>query len=595
MNEDENLSEEGLQDPYESELKKEKEAEKKRIEEAKDDLTEGKIRRKRTEEEDPDNTLLGSRLFDAIDGKINQFSNFVAEAAEDKEGISDDVVRGGLNTLQTIGNLPVIKQLGQAEEAIVGGVRNLAERQDVVDPRAFTYGTRIGLAFLGDKGARKSIQAARALKGKLFGAVDNPNSFVVPHGSVGAMRNPARGPQKKSKKRVVSTKQEAKRKAGLASSTPFQNARVYKDVEFTNKLQDELVLTWGMKDGTLDFDRYLAVRKTLPPSKRRLLAELFETPQYTRVSFSDAQAALIKETGGLKDKYRNLIDNLGFPERQFQLHHVTPVLGSLPGYHGLRFASPEWWEVTEILFDNMLRSGNDMFNFVELVGGNKVTKLPREGIKPRVFPTPHSVTHKYLDRFIGDDGQVFWTKDVRDKMAGTGKYAKKGPNMDFRRQKWQEYAELVQRSEDITNQAEEVFRDLYEVIPVEGLDDELPLLIERLSKLDSDGSLGYYKTGSGRYEVTQMKELVLQVGKELYQFDADLALRSLTRLQNDYLYDFVQRMEFSRQALKKLDTLPLSQQMFLIQKQSGMSVQDINELLRTNPGFDLVKFIRDNQ
>jgi len=161
MNEDENLSEEGLQDPYESELKKEKEAEKKRIEEAKDDLTEGKIRRKRTEEEDPDNTLLGSKLFDAIDGKINQFSNFVAEAAEDKEGISDDVVRGTLKGLQFIGNLPVIKQIGQLEEGIVGGVRNLAERQDVVDPRAFTYSTRLGLAFAGDKGIRKVVQTGK--------------------------------------------------------------------------------------------------------------------------------------------------------------------------------------------------------------------------------------------------------------------------------------------------------------------------------------------------------------------------------------------------------------------------------------------------
>ena len=234
----------------------------------------------------------------------------------------------------------------------------------------------------------------------------------------------------------------------------------------------------------------------------------------------------------------------------------------------------------------MLRPGNDQFNFVELVGGNKVTKLPREGMKPRVFPTPHSVTHKYLDRFIGDDGQLFWTKKVRDKMVG---------NMDYRRQKWQEYAELVQRSEDITNQAEEVFRDLYEVIPTEGLDDELPLLIERLSKLDSDGSLGMYRTQSGRYEVTQMKELVMEVGKELYEFDADLALRNLTRIQNDYLYDFVRRMQFEEEVLKKLDKMPLPQQMFLIQQQTGMSIQDVNELLRTNPGFDLVKFIRDNQ
>jgi len=216
-------------------------------------------------------------------------------------------------------------------------------------------------------------------------------------------------------------------------------------------------------------------------------------------------------------------------------------------------------------------------------------------MKPRVFPTPHSVTHKYLDRFIGDDGQKFWTKDVRDKMAGTGKYAKEGPNADFRRQKWQEYAELVQRSEDITNQAEEVFRDLYEVIPVNGLDGELPLLIDRLSKLDSDGSLGYYRTQSGRYEVTQMKELVMEVGKELYEFDPELALRSLTRLEIDHILPFVKRMKFEEEALRKLDTLPLPQQMFLIMEQSNMSVDDVNELLRTNPGFDLVKFIRDNQ
>ena len=295
----------------EEELKKARKQYEAENQEIYDEVTKGneELRRKKDNKPETYEQLpLFTRLNDAIDGKINQFTNFVSEAAEDKEGISDDIVRGGLKGLEFVGNLPVIKQIGQAEEAIVGGVRNLAERQDLIDPRSFTYSTRIGLAFLGDKGIRKSIQSARALKGKLFGAVDNPNSFTVPVGSVGAMRNPNR-PYKKPKKRVVSAKQEAKRKAGLASSTPFQNARVYKDVEFTNKLRDELVLTWGMKDGTIDFDRYLAVRKTLPPGKRRLLAELFETPQYTRESFSDAQAALIKETGGLKDKYQNIIDN----------------------------------------------------------------------------------------------------------------------------------------------------------------------------------------------------------------------------------------------------------------------------------------------
>ena len=577
----------------EEELKKAREQYDAENQEIYDEVTKGneEIRRKKDDKPETYEQLpLFSRLNDAIDGGITKATDFISEAAQDKPGISDDIVRGGLKGLQFVGNLPVIKQIGQAEEAIVGGVRNLAERQDLIDPRSFTYSTRIALGVAGDKGIRKAVQGARALKGNLLLSIAN----VDPYGPLGRLHKGSVGAMKNPKKRIVSAKQEAKRQAGLGSPERFARARYYESPEWTKRLETELVNEWGMKDRTFDFDRYLTVRKGKGSDKRRLLGTLFQTPQYTRTSFSNAQAALIKETGGIKDKYRHLIDQLGFPERQFQLHHVTPVLGSLPGYHGLRFGSPEWWDVTEILFENMLRPGDDAFNFVELVGGNKVSKLPREGMKPRVFPTPHSVTHKYLDKMMGIDGQLFWTPDVRNKMAGTGKYAKKGPNMDFRRQKWQEYAELVQKSEDITNQAEEVFRDLYEIIPRSDLDAELDLLIERLAKLDSDGSLGIYRTGSGRYEVTQMKELVMEVGKELYQSDPEFNLRTLIGAK-EYMKDFVKRMEFEEEVLKKLDKMPLPQQLFLLQQQTGMSLDDVDTLIRTNPDFDIVKFIRDNQ
>ena len=52
MNEDDNLSEEGLEDPYEKELREAQEQANQRNEEGFKDLTEGKIRRKRTGEED---------------------------------------------------------------------------------------------------------------------------------------------------------------------------------------------------------------------------------------------------------------------------------------------------------------------------------------------------------------------------------------------------------------------------------------------------------------------------------------------------------------------------------------------------------------
>ena len=101
-------------------------------------------------------------------GKIDAFTQYVAKAAEDKEGISDDIVRGGLRTLGFVAELPVIKQIGQLEEGLVSQVGKLAEQQDLIDPRSFTYSTRIGTAFIPYFGAAKAVgkvtKAAKAAK-----------------------------------------------------------------------------------------------------------------------------------------------------------------------------------------------------------------------------------------------------------------------------------------------------------------------------------------------------------------------------------------------------------------------------------------------
>ena len=148
----------------EEELKKAREQYEAENQEIYDEVTKGNEELRRRKDDKPETyeqLPLFTRLNDGIDGKINQFTDFIARAAEDKEGISDDVVRGTLKGLQFVGNLPVIKQIGQLEEGIVGGVRNLAERQDLIDPRSFTYSTRIGLAFAGDKAIRKVVQTGK--------------------------------------------------------------------------------------------------------------------------------------------------------------------------------------------------------------------------------------------------------------------------------------------------------------------------------------------------------------------------------------------------------------------------------------------------
>ena len=180
----------------EEELKEEVERYERQNQEAYDMEIENEIKRKREAEAKYKQLPLFTRLNDAIEGKLDQFGQFVSEAAEDKPGISDNIVRGGLSTLQAVGNLPVIKQLGQAEEAIVGGVRNLAERQNVIDPRSFTYSTRIGLGFAADKGIRKVVQTGKkvaaiakaeqimraqnpALKGVLLQSIDPSTGIKI--------------------------------------------------------------------------------------------------------------------------------------------------------------------------------------------------------------------------------------------------------------------------------------------------------------------------------------------------------------------------------------------------------------------------------
>ena len=373
---------------------------------------------------------------------------------------------------------------------------------------------------------------------------------------------------------------KGKQPPNFSTITAFNRARYYNSPDHTNKIAKELVNTWGMRDGIFDFNQYEIMRPKVVPSKSRLFGELFESPAYTKVDFNDFQRALVQGPQGLRSKYASIIDNLGFPQTKFQLHHTVPIKGSLPGYDGLRFGSDEWWEVTDILFRNMLRPGNDAFNLVALVGGNKPTTILQKGIPTR-FPTPHSVTHKFLDNKIGPSGEVFWTKEVRKKMKA---------DFEFRKEKWQEYAELVKKSQDITNQAEYTFRDLFENIPADQLDDELDLLVERLVNLDNNGLLDVKKV-NGNYQVPQMADLVTEIKKEMLESEADAALRAVVGREG-LLADFVKKQKRSTLSNRKLSEMNLSEQLKELESTTGMSIQDLELLIRTQPNFDIIKFMK---
>ena len=413
-------------------------------------------------------------------------------------------------------------------------------------------------------GAAAGAVALRRMGGKY---IDDMLDSIIPEGPI----------------TVYAMGKGKKRPPKFSTTGTFGRARYYNSPEHTNKIANELINTWGMKDLIFDFDQYEIMRPKVVPSKSRLFGELFESPAYTKVDFNIFQRALVQGPQGLRSKYASIIDNLGFPQTKFQLHHTVPIKGSLPGYDGLRFGSDEWWDVTEILFRNMLRPGNDAFNLVALVGGNKPTTILKNGVPTR-FPTPHSVTHKFLDNKIGASGELFWTKEVRNKMK-----------LDFayRKEKWQEYAEIVKKSQDVTNQAEFTFRDLYQNIPADELNDELDLLIDRLVDLDDNGLLNAQKV-DGNYQVPQMEELVIEVGEEMKATELDAMIDTVTGREQKQR-EFVKKRIIEDIELRRLNDMSVTDQMKEIQRLTGMSIEDIQTKIQTEPNFDIIKFIRDNQ
>ena len=140
-------------------------------------------------------------------------------------------------------------------------------------------------------------------------------------------------------------------------------------------------------------------------------------------------------------------------------------------------------------------------------------------------------------------------------------------DFDYRRQKWQEYSELVKKSQDITNQAEFTFRDLYEDIPQDQLDDELDLLVERLIDLDDRGLLNSVKV-EDNYQVPQMADIVTEIGEEMRASDLDAALDSVTGRQQRQR-EFVRKRLIEEIELRRLNDMTVAEQMAELQKMTG--------------------------
>ena len=489
MNEDEeNLDEEGLDDPYESELKKEKEAENKRIEDAKDDLTEGKIKRARSRR--------------GQGGDVKQLDLFEA--------------RSGLRTTAALGteiflNTLVDPVLEPGTQVAAGTAINwLAQR---IRGGELSKGelAAAGLASLIPGGAqgRAITQFAKgAGKGALSGAIETAGMAGIDEGRLPTAEELAAGLGIGAAfGGILSTPQATKALQDLRGRiagqyTPITVYAASKPID-PKDIPRNTAASWrtvGRKSQPLNFlfgdkagwrEGRLNLKSWRARGADKNIAEQFLTAQGKGVVFSseaNKQNAFMSRIFGIEGA-EQLLNLPKGSKRIFQAHHNTATKAVLTGQEGLVYDSPYYHEIQEVWESLNLTLGNNPDNIIGTLG-----------LVQRDLNSPHSLIHKFLDSKMGPDGTKFWTEDLMKQIviyddAGNAIGHK---NFDLRLAKTKEQALIFKEAVDLLKLSHQQFYLAKGVKPGEYLTTE-PVLDEEvvdafINKLPPKGGTGQYTT-----------------------------------------------------------------------------------------------------
>ena len=448
---------------------------------------------------------LFTRLNDAIDGKIDAFTQYVAKAAEDKEGISDDIVRGGLRTLGFVGNLPVIKQIGQLEEGLVSQVGKLAEQQDLIDPRSFTYSTRIGTAFIPYLGAAKAVgkvtKAAKAakttkniaapitgatddllrqqagLKMRLMKSIDpldsddaltrryfeinNPDSYVTDR------LNPNFG---KLKSEITFTPPE-QFSLNLPDIDPITSRNMLRRAMDNNLLNE----------GRLDYGAFLTSNR-FAPGYRRLIAGDYATPpsaglpyakltrrtQYqSRVNaYNNYRRELVDE---FKDIYGDDMSRLGFTESRLDLDHRLTLVQSLGMLHNTAPGDKLWKRITEYALKRGYTPGDARPNLGLL-------DPESHRVKTNFFNNLHGLNEGNLKYW---NGQHRNTGKTRFEIMSESHLSDEAANLHM--EVVEDYFDVVDQGDKVLRDAQAIFKAEYklDILPEEIAEELMPVILSK--------------------------------------------------------------------------------------------------------------------
>ena len=455
---------------------------------------------------------LFTRLNDAIDGKIDAFTQYVAKAAEDKEGISDDIVRGGLRTLGFIGNLPVIKQIGQLEEGLVSQVGKLAEQQDLIDPRSFTYSTRIGTAFIPYFGAAKAVpkvakaaknakvfvkakraesaakKVAKATKEKygdlkmtMMANIDNPKNPFDSDDALTRRYYEINNPDSYDTDPLSPT--YGKLKSEITFTPPEQFSLNLPDIDpvtsrnMLRRAMDNNLLNEGRLDyGSFltsnrfksDYRRLIAGDYVTPPNAGLPYAKLTRRTQYQnrQPAFNNYRRELVDE---FKDIYGDDMSRLGFTESRLDLDHRLTLVQSLGMLHNTAPGDKLWKRITEYAIKRGYTPGDARPNL-------GLIDPETHRVKSNFFNDLHGLREGNLKYW---NGQHRNTGKTRFEIMSESHLSDEAANLHM--EVVEDYFDVVDQGDKVLRDAQAIFKAEYklDILPEEIAEELMPVILSK--------------------------------------------------------------------------------------------------------------------
>jgi|TARA_Y100000289_G_C3925489_1_gene153056 hypothetical protein len=534
MNEEENL-EEGLEDPYEKELREAQEQANQRNEEGFKDLTEGKIRRKRTGQDDEQLELplesrnpvrVGAGLaFEVGANSILDFFSLVPGSQAAGSAVINAIAQGIRGGKFSFGEV-----LGSAAASQIPG---LAQGKAITTAGKFTKAAATGAVSGGieatsiaavDRGELPTIQelglaiGAGGILGAGFQKVGDEldpkirglfqdlkarangdmSPFEFAGGTVGAAK------VKKLQPGLFIDPIDGDEFGTYLSDTEvFKTIRRWRNYRppaaEVNKVRRTL-LKFGMVGNRFDMNIYKAAVKRDPVTKtkrftaneERDLISIFVTAPITKVNYNKVSKRVMPQ---FRKQYGPMLKALGLNPSELQLHHLLPLKASLPLYHGLVYDSDEWWELTAFLLKRHIKAGDSETNLRKLIGAGKRSVQDETAPlanKERPLKTPHSISHQHVRDEFGEDGSKFFTQDVLDSIYD---------NQTERIRIADLYTKRMRRNFDLTNQAQKVYEMTFDPKNKYAMED----IVSTMSRMDQDG---YFDLTDKKYQVDILNDMI---------------------------------------------------------------------------------------